>query len=110
VRAAALVGIWRRRRDVFNATNVGGLRNASDACRTPGIPRLVYTSSFLALPPAARKTAIAANDFSGRRPRRVAVALEASRGRCADRCALWPLDTGMRMPVEGAEAIEGAEI
>lgn len=63
IHAAALVSIWRPQRGEFDAINVGGLRNAVDVCRTLGIPRLVYTSSFLAFPPAGRTAPIAANDY-----------------------------------------------
>lgn len=50
--SAALVTVWRPRRDEFDAVNVGGLRNALDAATAAGIRRIVYTSSFLALPPS----------------------------------------------------------
>ena len=43
--------------------NVAGLRNVIDACRERGIPRIVYTSSFLALPPAGQDLPISANDY-----------------------------------------------
>ena len=52
--AAALVSIWRARREDFDEVNVGGLENVIDVCRARGLARLVYTSSFLALPPAGR--------------------------------------------------------
>ena len=52
--AAALVSIWRARAADFDEVNVGGLQNVIDACRAHGIARIVYTSSFLALPPAGR--------------------------------------------------------
>jgi len=51
VHAAALVSIWQRDRTAFHAVNVGGLSNAVSAVREHGIRRVVYTSSFLALPP-----------------------------------------------------------
>ena len=41
-------------RSEFDRVNVGGLEAVIDVCRTLHIPRLVYTSSFLALPPAGR--------------------------------------------------------
>ncbi len=61
--AAALVSIWRARAADFDEVNVGGLQNVIDACRAHGIARIVYTSSFLALPPAGRSTPITANDY-----------------------------------------------
>ena len=61
--AAALVSIWRRRRQDFDDINVGGLENAIEVCRARRIARLVYTSSFLALPPAGHDRPIEANDY-----------------------------------------------
>ena len=52
IHGAALVAVWRRRAAEFDEVNIGGLVNVLDAARTHGIPRIVYTSSFLALPPA----------------------------------------------------------
>ncbi len=49
---AALVSVWRRDPREFDAVNVGGLRNAIDAALESGLSRIVYTSSFLALPPS----------------------------------------------------------
>ena len=61
--SAALVSIWRRRRADFDAVNVGGLQNAIAIAKTHRIPRLLYTSSFVALPPRGRSEPIAANDY-----------------------------------------------
>jgi nucleoside-diphosphate-sugar epimerase len=61
--SAALVSIWRPRPADFDDVNVGGFQNVIDACRTRGIARLVYTSSFLAAPPAGCPAPIAANDY-----------------------------------------------
>ena len=60
---AALVSIWRRRSLDFDDVNVGGLRNVVDVARAIGIRRVLYTSSFLALPPAGRTSPIQANDY-----------------------------------------------
>ncbi|HEY3884778.1 MAG TPA: NAD-dependent epimerase/dehydratase family protein [Vicinamibacterales bacterium] len=60
---AALVAVWRSNRADFDAVNVGGLQSALAAARTHHIPRLVYTSSFLALPPAGSPHALIANDY-----------------------------------------------
>ncbi len=60
---AALVSIWRRDRSEFDAINVGGLQSALVALRTHQMRRLVYTSSFLALPPADSPHALTANDY-----------------------------------------------
>jgi farnesol dehydrogenase len=43
--------------------NVGGLRNVLDVTATRGVPRLIYTSSFLALPPADGDAPLRANDY-----------------------------------------------
>jgi farnesol dehydrogenase len=61
--SAALVSVWRKRREDFDDTNVGGLRNALDAARAAGIGRVVYTSSFLALPPTGASAPGRWNDY-----------------------------------------------
>jgi farnesol dehydrogenase len=61
--SAALVSLWRPRRADFDEVNVGGFRNVIDVCQARGLPRLLYTSSFLALPPAGHRVPIAANDY-----------------------------------------------
>jgi len=61
--SAALVSIWRRRREDFDDVNVGGLRNVLDAAAAHRIPRVLYTSSFLALTPRDLQQPIAANDY-----------------------------------------------
>jgi nucleoside-diphosphate-sugar epimerase len=61
--AAALVSIWRARREDFDEVNVGGLGNVIDVCHARGLGRLVYTSSFLALPPADCAGHGATNDY-----------------------------------------------
>ena len=60
---AALVSIWRRRSQDFDDVNVGGLANVLDAAAALGITRLLYTSSFLALPPVGRDVPLEANDY-----------------------------------------------
>jgi farnesol dehydrogenase len=61
--AAALVSIWRRRRADFDEINVGGLRNVLTAAAAHRIPRLLYTSSFVAIPPRGRVEPLLANDY-----------------------------------------------
>jgi len=63
IHTAALVSVWRPNPRDFDDINVGGLRHALEAVRTHGLQRLVYTSSFLALPPAGRTAPLAANDY-----------------------------------------------
>jgi farnesol dehydrogenase len=61
--SAALVSIWRRRPADFDDINVGGLHNVLAAARAHRIPRILYTSSFVALPPRGRSTPLEANDY-----------------------------------------------
>ena len=61
--SAALVSVWRRDRSEFDAINIGGLQSALVALRTHHLPRLVYTSSFLALPPSDSPQTLTANDY-----------------------------------------------
>jgi NAD+-dependent farnesol dehydrogenase len=63
VHLAALVSVWRPRAADFDDVNVGGLRHVIEVCRAQRIRRLIYTSSFLALPPAGRDEPIRANDY-----------------------------------------------
>lgn len=60
---AALVSAWTPDRSAFDAVNIGGLQSALAAARMHRVRRLVYTSSFLALPPAGRPLALTANDY-----------------------------------------------
>ena len=62
--SAGLVSIWRRRREDFDDVNVGGLRNVLAAAASLGITRVLYTSSFLALPPNDASAPIEANDYA----------------------------------------------
>jgi farnesol dehydrogenase len=61
--SAALVSIWRRRPADFDDVNVGGLRHVLAVARARQIPRVLYTSSFVALPPRGRAAPIEANDY-----------------------------------------------
>jgi NAD+-dependent farnesol dehydrogenase len=61
--SAALVALWRRRREEFDEVNVGGLRNAIQAAVTHHLGRIVYTSSFLALPPSDSARPVHGNDY-----------------------------------------------
>jgi farnesol dehydrogenase len=60
---AALVSVWRPRRQDFDDVNVGGLENVLSVARTFNISRIVYTSSFLARPPAGSTEPLSANDY-----------------------------------------------
>jgi farnesol dehydrogenase len=61
--SAALVSIWRRRSEDFDDINVGGLRNVLAVASTQRLARVVYTSSFVALPPPDRIEPLQANDY-----------------------------------------------
>ena len=61
--SAALVSIWRRRRADFDDINIGGLLNVLSVARALQIPRVLYTSSFVALPPRGHTAPIEANDY-----------------------------------------------
>jgi len=61
--AAALVSIWRRRSADFDDVNVGGLRNVVTVADALKMSRVLYTSSFVAIPPRGRSTALEANDY-----------------------------------------------
>jgi farnesol dehydrogenase len=63
VHAAALVSIWRTRREDFDDINVGGLRNVLALAAAHRISQLFYISSFLALPPRDRDAPLEANDY-----------------------------------------------
>jgi farnesol dehydrogenase len=76
--AAALVSIWRPDPREFDAVNVDGLRHVLAAARDQGVGRVVYTSSFLALPPAGRDAPIRANDYQRTKVEARRVALEAA--------------------------------
>ncbi len=82
VHTAALVTIWRRRRQDFDDINVGGLENVLAVAAELGLGRIVYTTSFLALPPAGRETPVNGNDYQ----RTKALALGVAR-RAADKGA-----------------------
>jgi farnesol dehydrogenase len=75
--AAALVAIWRRDPREFDDVNVGGLRNVLSAARRRRVGRVVYTSSFLALPPRGSPSPLTANDYQRTKVAARAVAIEA---------------------------------
>ncbi len=61
--AAAMVSLWQRNRREFDDVNIGGLRNALAAAGRHRLRRIVYTSSFLALPPSDSRAAVDGNDY-----------------------------------------------
>src|SRR5215204_1654925 len=63
IHSAALVALWRRDPSEFDAVNVGGLQSVLSATRELDTPRVVYTSSFLALPPADSPHVLTAHHY-----------------------------------------------
>ncbi len=60
---AALVRVWRPRSAEFDEVNVGGLQNVLRAVSRLGLARVVYTSSFMALPPTGSSQPGTWNDY-----------------------------------------------
>jgi farnesol dehydrogenase len=60
---AALVAVWRRNRQEFDEVNVGGLQHVLAIAERLSIRRVVYTSSFLALPPKGASEPGGWNDY-----------------------------------------------
>ena len=76
---AALVTLWRPDASEFDRVNIGGVEHAIEATRQAGLRRLVYTSSFLARPPADQSAPLAANDYQRTKVAGEAVARRAQR-------------------------------
>jgi NAD+-dependent farnesol dehydrogenase len=74
IHSAALVSLWQPNPESFDEINVGGLEIVLDATKSRGISRIVYTSSFLALPPAGSSVPLAANDYQRTKAKALAVA------------------------------------
>jgi NAD+-dependent farnesol dehydrogenase len=79
IHTAALVSIWRPRPGDFDDVNVQGLHHVLDAARETG-RHVVYTSSFLALPPAGRTVPLQANDYQRTKVEALRVARQAAAG------------------------------
>jgi farnesol dehydrogenase len=88
---AALVAQWRPDAAEFDAVNVGGLQSALAAARAHGIRRLVYTSSFLALPPSDSPRTLTANDYQ----RTKVIARDVARRAAADGLPIVSLYPGV---------------
>jgi nucleoside-diphosphate-sugar epimerase len=63
IHTAALVSMWRKDPADFDRVNVGGLETVIDVCSELRTPRLVVTSSFLAVPPAGQSRPLEANPY-----------------------------------------------
>jgi len=64
---------------MFDEVNVGGLEATLEAARALGLRRVVYTSSFLARPPADGRVALLANDYQRTKVRAGEIARDAIR-------------------------------
>ena len=76
--AAALVSVWQSDPRAFDEINVAAVRTVIEACRQLGTPRIVYTSSFLAIPPADASAPLAANEYQRSKMQALAVARAAA--------------------------------
>ena len=103
--AAALVSLWRPNPREFDDVNVGGLENVLDACRVHDTPRILYTSSFLARPPADRTAPMAANDYQRTKVR----ALELARAAAEDGRELEVIDLRTLSPLDLSAAYESVK-
>ena len=74
IHSAALVSLWQPDPSIFDDTNIGGLETIIGVTNALGLRRLVYTSSFLALPPADRSAPLAANDYQRTKARALEIA------------------------------------
>jgi nucleoside-diphosphate-sugar epimerase len=74
IHSAALVSLWQPNPASFDEINVGGLESVLEAAKSLGTPRVVYTSSFLALPPAGANDPLSANDYQRTKAKALAVA------------------------------------
>jgi NAD+-dependent farnesol dehydrogenase len=74
IHAAALVSLWQPEPSIFEEINVGGLQSVLDVAESLGTPRVVYTSSFLALPPAGATAPLSANDYQRTKAKALGVA------------------------------------
>jgi farnesol dehydrogenase len=77
---AALVSVWRPRRADFDEVNVGGLRTILRIASRLAIKRIVYTSSFMALPPTGAAAPVMWNDYQRTKVLADGVAAEAVAG------------------------------
>ena len=86
---AALVSLWRPRAQDFDDVNVEGLETVLSVCEARRVERIVYTSSFLALPPRGATRALEANDYQ-RTKVRAREAVRQARMRGVPVVALYP--------------------
>jgi nucleoside-diphosphate-sugar epimerase len=78
IHSAALVSLWQPNPAAFQEINVGGLEATLEVAKSLGTPRIIYTSSFLALPPAGHTAPLSANDYQRTKAKALAVARAAA--------------------------------
>lgn len=78
IHSTALVSLWQPTPSLFDDINIGGLENILECAKILGIPRIIYTSSFLALPPAGAEEPLNANDYQRTKAQALAVARRAT--------------------------------
>jgi len=78
IHAAALVSLWQPAPSSFDEINVGGLESVLDAAKSLGTPRVIYTSSFLALPPQGTDAPLSANGYQRTKTKALAIARAAA--------------------------------
>ncbi len=74
IHSAALVSLWQPNPASFGEINVGGLETVLEAAKSRGTARIIYTSSFLALPPEGASAPLSANDYQRTKAKALAVA------------------------------------
>ncbi len=74
IHSAALVSLWQPNPASFDEINVGGLEAVLETAKSVGTPRVIYTSSFLALPPSDASAPLSANDYQRTKAKALAVA------------------------------------
>jgi farnesol dehydrogenase len=78
IHSAALVSLWQPNPSSFDEINVGGLESVLDAAKSLGTPRVIYTSSFLARPPAGTDAPLSANAYQRTKAKALAIARAAT--------------------------------
>ncbi len=74
IHAAALVSLWQPNPSLYDEINVGGIESVLEAAKSLGTPRVIYTSSFLARPPAGTNAHLSANAYQRTKAKALAIA------------------------------------
>jgi farnesol dehydrogenase len=80
IHSAALVSLWQPNPSSFDEINVGGLESVLAAAKSLGTHRVIYTSSFLARPPAGADAPLSANEYQRTKSKALAIARAAIAG------------------------------